>query len=83
MNDGWETVRAHCGACHSHAVVRQQRGKAAFWQATIDRMQSQHGLWRFDAPTRTAIVDYLSTTFAVEADDVRVRRLPLVLRENP
>lgn len=74
---GWETVRAHCGACHSHAVVRQQRGDRDFWRKTIKRMQDQHGLWAFDDDTHRTIVDYLARVFGVETDEVGIRRLPL------
>ncbi len=79
---GWELVRAHCGACHSHAVIRQQRGDHTFWRATIERMQAQHGLWAFDDETHQTIVDYLARAFAVDPDEVGVRRLPLQLSQR-
>ena len=79
---GWELVRAHCGACHSHAVIRQQRGDHAFWRATIERMQDQHGLWAFDTETHRTIVDYLAQAFAADADELGVRRPPLQLSQR-
>ena len=42
---GWELVQAHCGACHSQALLVQQRGNQVFWTDIIARMQRDHGLW--------------------------------------
>ena len=34
-DDGWLQVRAHCGGCHSHALVTSQRASRNAWEAMI------------------------------------------------
>ena len=61
--DGWETVRAHCGGCHSHALVTGQRGDRDTWLAMIRWMQESQNLWQFDPQTENTILDYLATNY--------------------
>lgn len=82
----WELARAQCGACHSHAVLTQQRGNEHFWDATISRMQTTHGLWTIDAAQRARLVDYLASQYpATSRGDSPGRRpnLPAALRPRP
>jgi hypothetical protein len=58
---GWETVRAHCGGCHSHALVTQQRADRQSWLDTIRWMQSTQNLWQFPADVEAQILDYLAS----------------------
>ena len=37
---GWEMAAAHCGGCHSYALVTAQRGDADFWRSTIRCLHS-------------------------------------------
>jgi hypothetical protein len=58
--DGWELVNAHCGACHSHRLVTQQRGDAEFWLSTIRWMQRTQNLWDIPGSQEQTLIDYLS-----------------------
>lgn len=60
---GWELVAAHCGACHSHALVTAQRGDAEFWRSTIRWMQKTQNLWQIPEPQETTLIDYLATNY--------------------
>lgn len=57
--DGWELVVAHCGACHSHALVTSQRGDAAFWESTIRWMQRTQNLWQIPESQERVLIGYL------------------------
>ncbi len=61
---GWQLVRAHCGACHSHRLVTAQRGDRDFWLQTIRWMQRTQNLWELPAEQETAILDYLAGAYA-------------------
>ena len=43
--EGVQIVNAQCGACHSLALVAQNRADRAGWRALIRWMQDKHGLW--------------------------------------
>ncbi len=60
---GWETVRIHCGGCHSHALVIAQRADRQTWLDMIRWMQATQNLWQFDAETETQILDYLADNY--------------------
>lgn len=60
---GWELVRAHCGGCHSHALVTSQRGDRQTWLDMIRWMQATQNLWQFPAETETQILDYLAASY--------------------
>ncbi len=74
MADGWQSVRANCGACHSYRLVTSQRGDAQFWRDTIRWMQRTQNLWPIAADDEARIVDYLAANYA---DTDRGRRPPL------
>ena len=63
IDDGWQLVRAHCGACHSWRLVTSQRGDATFWRDTIVWMQRTQNLWPIPAADEQAIVDYLARNY--------------------
>ena len=71
---GWETVRAHCGGCHSHALVTQQRADRDSWQGTIRWMQETQNLWQFPADVEAQILDYLAENYPPRPDR---RRAPI------
>lgn len=71
---GWELVRAHCGGCHSHALVTGQRADRQTWQDTIRWMQATQNLWQFDTATENGILDYLATNYPPQPNR---RRAPI------
>ncbi|HBK91163.1 MAG TPA: hypothetical protein DDZ68_05790 [Parvularcula sp.] len=60
---GYEDVAARCGACHSIALVMQQRQNAAGWASVLDRMVERQGMPEPDASARKRIIDYLAAEF--------------------
>jgi mono/diheme cytochrome c family protein len=60
---GWETAAAHCGACHSHALVTAQRGDAEFWLSTIRWMQKTQNLWQIPPAQEDTLIRYLETNY--------------------
>ena len=81
-NPGWQEVRAHCGGCHSHALVTAQRADRQTWLDIIRWMQATQNLWQFEAATETAILDYLATNYP-PAPNRRRAPLPPSLRPAP
>ncbi len=72
--EGWELVRAHCGGCHSHALVTRQRGDRDTWLRMIRWMQATQNLWQFDPAVEAQILDYLAANYPPQADR---RRAPI------
>ncbi|MFN3958993.1 MAG: hypothetical protein ACK4NP_03675 [Parvularculaceae bacterium] len=60
---GHEEVAGWCGACHSLALVMQQRQNAAGWEAVIERMVARQGMPDPGPSTRAMITDYLAREF--------------------
>ncbi|MEM8815106.1 MAG: hypothetical protein AAGE85_04725 [Pseudomonadota bacterium] len=77
---GWQDVRAHCGGCHSHALVTQQRADRETWLGMIRWMQATQNLWQFQPATERAILDYLSKNYPARRN---LRRPPLAPRLMP
>ena len=73
-NPGWELVRAHCGGCHSHALVTNQRADRQTWLDMIRWMQATQNLWQFPADTESQILDYLASTYPPQPNR---RRAPI------
>ncbi len=57
---GRTMVITHCTACHSTALVTQNRMSRARWDATITWMQETQNLWPIPADQRAAVLDYLA-----------------------
>jgi hypothetical protein len=74
IDDHWELVRGHCGACHSTQLVTQNRGSRDHWLQLIRWMQESQGLWAFDAETENSILDYLEKNYP---PTTRYRRAPI------
>lgn len=71
---GWQDVRAHCGGCHSHALVTQQRGSRQAWLEMIRWMQETQNLWLFQPDVEDRILSYLAENYAPQANR---RRAPI------
>ena len=71
---GWELVRAHCGGCHSHALVTQQRADRQTWLDMIRWMQASQNLWQFQPDTEAQILDYLAANYPPQPNR---RRAPI------
>ena len=54
-----QTVRGHCGVCHSYQLVEAQRLDRANWEWVMDDMIGRYGATWISPPLREAIVDYL------------------------
>lgn len=73
-NPGWEQVRAHCGGCHSHALVTGQRADRNTWLDIIRWMQKTQNLWQFQPQVETQILDYLAANYPPQPNR---RRAPI------
>lgn len=71
---GWDDVRAHCGGCHSHALVTQQRASRQTWLDLIRWMQATQNLWQLQPDVETRILDYLAANYAPQPNR---RRAPI------
>ena len=71
---GWEQVRAHCGGCHSHALVTQQRADRQTWLDMIRWMQASQNLWQFKPDVEDQILTYLATNYPPQPNR---RRAPI------
>lgn len=72
--DGWETVRIHCGGCHSHRLVTSQGASRQTWLDIIRWMQATQNLWQFDEATEDRILDYLAENYPPQRNR---RRAPI------
>jgi len=73
-NPGWEQVRAHCGGCHSHALVTGQRADRNTWLDIIRWMQATQNLWQFQPEVEAQILDYLAENYPPQPNR---RRAPI------
>lgn len=71
---GWQDVRAHCGGCHSHALVTQQRASRQTWLDMIRWMQETQNLWQFQPDVEDRILSYLAENYAPQPNR---RRAPI------
>jgi hypothetical protein len=78
---GWELVRAHCGGCHSHKLVTNQRADRQTWLDIIRWMQATQNLWQFDAATENSILDYLAANYPPQANRRRAPIPPTLMPE--
>lgn len=77
---GWLSVRAHCGGCHSHALVTAQRGDRDTWLGMIRWMQETQNLWQFAPEVEDEILSYLAANYAPLPP---TRRAPLPAGQRP
>ena len=63
IDTGVELVKTHCTACHSAALVIQNRMSRDTWLETIRWMQKTQGLWPL-ADMEPVILDYLAKNYS-------------------
>ena len=80
---GWELVRIHCGGCHSHKLVTNQRADRSTWLAIIRWMQETQNLWTFDAVTEDGILDYLAQNYPPQPNRRRAPIPPMLMPSRP
>ena len=66
----FELVVNHCGGCHGHQLVIQNKNTRAGWHELIDWMQATQGLWDL-GEQEEAIVNYLATYYAPQGSGRR------------
>jgi hypothetical protein len=76
IENGFETVKENCTACHSAKLIIQNRMDRDGWIETIRWMQDTQGLWQFTPETEKIILDYLSLNYAPQKT---YRRAPLTV----
>lgn len=74
IDTGFEIVKANCIACHSAALVTQNRMNRETWLETIRWMQKTQGLWPL-AANEPIILDYLTKHYS-PTDTGRRKNLP-------
>jgi cytochrome c1 len=77
IDEGFETVKQNCTACHSAKLITQTGATRESWQQSIRWMQKTQNLWQFSPETETTILDYLAKNYAPPT--VASRRAPLVV----
>ena len=63
---GVEETYYQCVACHSTAIIKQQRISDARWEYLWDWMVDDQGMPETDAATKETILTYLKTHFSSE-----------------
>lgn len=58
-------VVTHCGGCHAHSLVSQNKNTVQGWEEVITWMQETQGLWEL-GNDHNKIVKYLGTYYAPE-----------------
>lgn len=72
--EGLELVKGHCTACHSSALILQNRFSREGWLKKIVWMQETQGLWDL-GEQEAPILDYLEAYYSPEPP--KGRRIPL------
>lgn len=62
-SEGYETVAAYCGACHSLQIVMAQRQTREGWDYLLAWMAQTQGMAPPEPQTRDEILDYLAREF--------------------
>ncbi len=60
---GQETVETLCIACHSLAIVEQQRLSRRVWDEVLVWMVEEQGMPELEPQERQAVLDYLAATY--------------------
>ncbi len=65
-SEGIETVAGYCSACHSLAIVMQQRQTQDGWNYLLNWMVEKQGMAPLPDDMRAEIISYLSREFGQE-----------------
>jgi hypothetical protein len=65
VDDGFIQVKASCTACHSGALITQNKATRKGWEKMIRWMQETQNLWDL-GPNEGIILDYLARNYAPE-----------------
>ncbi|WNC74087.1 hypothetical protein RGQ13_08860 [Thalassotalea psychrophila] len=74
IDAGFDIVKANCTACHSAALVTQNRMSRETWLDTIRWMQEKQGLWPL-MQNEAIILDYLEKHYS-PTESGRRKNLP-------
>ncbi|WNC66940.1 hypothetical protein RI845_10390 [Thalassotalea nanhaiensis] len=74
LDSGFDIVKANCTACHSAALVTQNRMSRETWLDTIRWMQEKQGLWPL-MQNEVIILDYLEKHYS-PTESGRRKNLP-------
>ena len=74
LDNGFAIVKANCTACHSAALVTQNRMSRETWLETIRWMQKSQGLWPLNK-NEPIILDYLAKHYNL-TDTGRRKSIP-------
>ena len=66
-DEGREAVYFGCIACHSTAIIQQQRMTEGYWKLTLDRMVDEMGMPELPADEYDLVLDYLVTHFGADS----------------
>lgn len=77
IDKGFTIVKANCTACHSAALVTQNRMSRETWLETIRWMQKTQGLWPL-SKNEPIILDYLTKHYNL-SDTGRRKSIPVHL----
>jgi hypothetical protein len=80
---GWEHAAAHCTACHSGKLVRQNSGTREHWLDMIRWMQRTQNLWQLPADVEEQILDYLAANYGPRQYARRAPLDPWMLPPDP
>ena len=72
--EGLQIVKANCTACHSGALITQNRMSRERWKGAIRRMQESQGLWDL-GENEAVILDYLAEHYSPQQTGSRRRPL--------
>lgn len=74
LGTGFEMVKGQCTACHSSALIIQNRFTREGWKEKIEWMQETQGLWDL-GESESVILDYLAENYS--PGSFEGRRAPL------
>ncbi len=64
--EGRVETYAHCVACHSTMIIRQQRLARRTWDEVLDWMVEEKGMAPLAPDVRAKVLDYLAEQFGVD-----------------
>lgn len=81
MAPNWELVNYQCNACHTSAIIPQNKGNKQVWRETIQWMIDTQGLWDL-SDTWEPVLNYLSTYYNESSIDMSIFRRKFLTEEQ-